>query len=207
LSINLSIDNVTLKNSTIRVLSLVPANKLLVLVGTPVFTTIFKLDVTLNSFVGSPGTSVNISVCIVESTFTLKSISFPLTMILVAISVVALTIAFGLTLHEFSLVDVIGLENLLSVSCSEAVLPVTVVVTASLVSELALTVVEVVLESSFIEVAVVLPALALAIALSVKILGLSNITIVVGHLTPTSHSTVEELTNVGFLVLTSLESV
>lgn len=108
MSVDLSIDNAAFENGTIRVLSLVPTYKLLALVLTPVFTTIFKLEMTLYSVVTFPGTSVDITVLIIKSTFTFERVGLPMTVVLVAIGVVAFTIAFGLALDEFTLVEVIG---------------------------------------------------------------------------------------------------
>jgi len=207
LSIDLSADNISFKNGTVGVLSLVPADELLVLIGTPVLTTVGELEMALDSLVCIPGASVDVSVFVVESTLSLKSVVLPLAVVLVAVYVVALTVAIGVSLEEGTLVVVISGPFLLSVASGEALFPVTVVVATSFVSELTLTVVEVVFKATFIKIAIVLPAFAITVALAVGELGFSNITVVVGHLTPTSLSTVLELALVGFLVLTGLVDV
>lgn len=207
LSIDLAIDNVTLKNSTIRVLSLVPADELLVLVVTPMLTTIGELEVTFDSIVSFKGASVYVSVLVVKSTLTLKGIVFPLTMVSVAVSVNALTVTMRVTFEEGSFVEVVSSPPLLSVTSCKAFFPVAVVVTTSFVSELAFAVVEVILEASLVEIPIILPALTLSIAFSIKELSFSNITVVVSHLAPTGLESILELTDVDLLVPTSLISI
>lgn len=207
ITINLSIDDRAFKNSTIRISSLVLTNKLLVFVVTPVLTTVSELDVTLDSLVSIPGTSVNGTVFVVKSALTCKSVSFPLALVSVTVLVLAFTVTIWLSLKELSLVVITRLEHLFSVSGSKTVFPITVVVTTLLVCKLALTVVEVVLKATFIEITIVFPALASTIALSTLEFGFSNISIFVSHFTPSGHTTVKELTNIGLLVLSFLESV
>jgi len=207
LTVDLTVNDISFEDGTVGILSLVPADELLVLVCAPVLTTVSELKVTLDSLVSCPGASVDVSVLVVKSTLTVKSVVLPLSVISVSVHVVTLTVTMRVTLEESALVKVVSSPFFLSVTSSEAFLPVTIVVATLLVSKLAFTVVEVVLKATLIKVTIVLEALTLAMALTLVEFSFSRITVVVGHLTPASFLSVLELTDIDFLVLSSLVDV
>lgn len=206
-TVDFSINDGTLKNSAIGVLSLVRTSDLVILILSPMLTTIFKLNVAINFLVSVPVTSVNITVAVVENTMTGKSVTFPRTNISVTILVVALTLSIRLSFDEVTFVGIARLEQLGTSSGSETISPVTVIVSTSAVSKLTSAVVEVVEETTIIDVSVVLEALALAIAFTILELSFGDITVVVSHLTPTGHLTLREVTFVRNLIFTGLKGV
>mmetsp|Transcript_113847 Transcript_113847/g.157647 ORF Transcript_113847/g.157647 Transcript_113847/m.157647 type:complete len:226 (-) Transcript_113847:1808-2485(-) len=171
------------------------------------FTTISELNVTLNSLVLFPGTSVDSTGLVVKSTLAIKSVSLPVAFVSVTVLVLAFTVTIRLSLDELSLVEIFRLEHLLCVTCGETIFPVTVVVATFLVGKFAFTVIEVVLETAFIQISIIFPAFARTIALTALELCFSDITVFIGHFTPSSHATVKELTNIGLLGLSFLEGV
>lgn len=87
---------------------------------------------------------------------TSKGVCLPRTNISVAVLVCTLTMSVRFSFDKISDVNIISLEHLFSFSSSKAISPVTIVISTIFVSKLALTMVEIVKETSFVLVSVVL---------------------------------------------------